>query len=273
MKLSIITINLNNASGFQKTIESVISQTFTDFEYIVIDGGSTDGSVDVIKKYADKISYWVSEPDKGIYNAMNKGIKNANGEYLQFLNSGDWLVDKNVLAKIFSIFFCEDIIYGNRIEVYEDKNEKLNKGHQKSNLSFIDILSGRFFHTCSFSKKKLFEQYGYFDENFKIISDFGFFLKVIGLGYAKVKYIDIPISYFDMTGISKIAQYKSLHDKELEEIKKEIGSLVILANYEQYLKYVQYGRMLEKLKSSKILWFFFRVLYKISHYLTHNLEK
>ncbi|MDR2910496.1 MAG: glycosyltransferase [Bacteroidales bacterium] len=95
MKLSIITINLNNVAGLQKTIESVVKQTFTDYEYIVIDGGSTDGSADIIKQHANKITYWVSEPDKGIYNAMNKGIRVAKGEYCLFLNSGDWLINSN----------------------------------------------------------------------------------------------------------------------------------------------------------------------------------
>ena len=270
MKLSIITVNLNNAEGLRKTIESVVAQTFIDFEYIVIDGGSTDGSVDIIKQYADKITYWVSESDEGIYNAMNKGIRIANGEYLQFLNSGDWLVDENVYTQIFSNSFCEDIIYGNRIEVYEDKKEKLNKGHQKSDLLFIDVFRGDFFHTCAFTKRKLFEQHGYFDEDFKIVSDFGFFLKVIGLGYARVKYIDIPISYFDMTGISKAPQYKPLHDKEIEEIRKKIWPSGIIASYEQYLKYEQYNRILKKLKSSKISRLFFRILYKTLRYLTNN---
>ena len=89
MKLSVITINFNNRDGLRKTIESVVNQTYNDFEYIIIDGGSTDGSVDVIKEYADRIDYWVSEPDKGIYNAMNKGIDVAKGEYCIFMNSGD----------------------------------------------------------------------------------------------------------------------------------------------------------------------------------------
>lgn len=96
MKLSIITINYNNREGLRKTIESVVAQTTREFEYIVIDGGSTDGSVDVIKEFSDYIDYWVSEPDKGIYNAMNKGVKVAHGDYCQFLNSGDWLYDSNV---------------------------------------------------------------------------------------------------------------------------------------------------------------------------------
>ena len=82
MKLSVITINYNNRDGLKKTIESVVNQTYKDFEYIIIDGGSTDGSVEVLKEYSDKIDYWVSEPDKGIYNAMNKGIDIAKGEYV-----------------------------------------------------------------------------------------------------------------------------------------------------------------------------------------------
>jgi glycosyltransferase involved in cell wall biosynthesis len=100
MKLSIITINYNNAEGLKRTIESVTGQTFRDFEYIVIDGGSTDGSTDVINEYADHISYWVSELDKGIYNAMNKGVAAAHGEYCNFLNSGDIYYNNEILANV-----------------------------------------------------------------------------------------------------------------------------------------------------------------------------
>ena len=96
MKFSIITINYNNVEGLRNTIKSVVNQTYTDYEFIIIDGGSTDGSVEVIKEYANIITYWVSEPDKGIYNAMNKGIEVANGEYLNFMNS---------------IFFFKDVLY------------------------------------------------------------------------------------------------------------------------------------------------------------------
>jgi len=110
--LSIISINLNNVAGLQKTIESVWPQTFTDYEYIIIDGGSTDGSIDIIKKYSDKITYWISEKDNGIYHAMNKGIEVAKGDYCLFLNSGDWLVDKKILENVFSNNHSEDILYG-----------------------------------------------------------------------------------------------------------------------------------------------------------------
>ena len=100
MKLSIITVNLNNRDGLQKTIDSVVSQTFKDYEWIVIDGGSTDGSKELIEQYADHFTDWVSEPDKGIYNAMNKGIGMASGEYIQFLNSGDSLVSGHVVDQM-----------------------------------------------------------------------------------------------------------------------------------------------------------------------------
>ena len=112
MKYSIITINYNNRDGLRRTIESVVNQTFRDFEYIIIDGGSTDGSVEVIKKYADRIDYWVSEPDKGIYNAMNKGILQAHGEYLNFMNSGDCFYDEECLYKVSTSNLKADIIVG-----------------------------------------------------------------------------------------------------------------------------------------------------------------
>ena len=109
-KYSIITINYNNAEGLRRTIKSVVSQTFVDYEYVIIDGGSTDGSVDVIKEYENKISYWVSEKDGGIYNAMNKGVKVAHGEYLIFMNSGDIFYSDSVLSDVRHHIQDEDIL-------------------------------------------------------------------------------------------------------------------------------------------------------------------
>ena len=118
MKYSIITVNFNNKEGLRKTIESVIHQSFCDFEYIVIDGGSTDGSMDIIKEYESHINYWVSEPDKGIYNAMNKGILKAQGDYINFMNSGDCLYDNNVLNNTLP-YLTADIVYG-RLFYFKD---------------------------------------------------------------------------------------------------------------------------------------------------------
>src|SRR5690606_22317295 len=110
-KLSIVTINLNNLVGLQKTMQSVFNQTFTDYEYIVIDGGSTDGSKEYIEKHTNKLVYWVSEKDGGVYEAMNKGIIKATGEYCNFLNSGDYFWNNSVLEK--SLVHNEvDIFYG-----------------------------------------------------------------------------------------------------------------------------------------------------------------
>ena len=115
MKYSIITINYNNKDGLEKTILSVLGQTCHDYEYIIIDGGSTDGSVDVIKKYANRIDYWVSEPDSGRYPAMNKGINQAKGDYLNFMNSGDTFYSSTVLVDIAKMNYTEDIITDSRL--------------------------------------------------------------------------------------------------------------------------------------------------------------
>jgi glycosyltransferase involved in cell wall biosynthesis len=210
-KLSIITINLNNAEGLSRTIKSVLSQTFTDFEYVIIDGASTDGSVDIIKQYVDKITYWVSEPDKGIYNAMNKGILKANGEYLLFLNSGDYLYSDSVLEKVFgqnesSASILTGImqkINSDSCFIELDKGQLYKRriaGYEK--LTLYDMFYGTLNHSSSFIKRNLFEEYGLYNENYKIVSDWIFFLIAIGLNSVDVKYIDVVISCFDMTGIS-----------------------------------------------------------------------
>ena len=130
MKLSIITVNLNNKDGLQKTIDSVISQTYKDFEWIIIDGGSTDGSKELIENYSDYVSYWVSEPDKGIYNAMNKGIKQSHGEYLQFLNSGDIFIEDNTLKQVVSQLVNEDIVFGYAVIINNNTKKRVNIRHE-----------------------------------------------------------------------------------------------------------------------------------------------
>ena len=112
MKLSVITVNFNDAQGLERTIKSVISQTFRDYEFIIIDGGSTDSSIDVIKKYEDHINFWVSEPDGGIYQGMNKGLSHAKGDYVNFMNGGDSFHAPDVLETIFSLNTEADIITG-----------------------------------------------------------------------------------------------------------------------------------------------------------------
>lgn len=206
MKLSIITVNLNNRDGLQKTIDSVVSQTFKDFEWIVIDGGSNDGSRELIERFADHITYWVSEPDKGIYNAMNKGIRVAQGEYLLFLNSGDWLYNGTVLERFANGNYLEDIVYGNIIKVFGNGKEQNSKTdplycNTADKLTLRSLAFGTIPHQASFIKKDLFAKYGLYDESYKIVSDNVFYIKTILEGDASYRYIDMDVSFFDAEGI------------------------------------------------------------------------
>jgi glycosyltransferase involved in cell wall biosynthesis len=204
-EISIITINLNNAQGLQKTIQSVICQTFTNYEYIIIDGGSNDHSVEIIKNYQSKITFWISEPDKGIYNAMNKGILNSKGNYCLFLNSGDWLLNENAFENIMKLQLNEDIIYCDLADN--------NKG-----IVYPDLLSPYFFfksslgHPSALIKKKLFEKNGLYNEDYKIISDWEFFLKVILIEKCSYKHFPQKLTFFNDEGISS---------KLLELVKQE----------------------------------------------------
>jgi len=202
MKLSIITVNLNNAEGLQETIESVVSQTFTDFEYIVIDGGSTDGSVEIIKQYTDKITYWVSELDKGIYNAMNKGILQAKGKYCLFLNSGDWLTDENVISDFILSDFAEDFIVGNVFLVDEKNISTLLKSEDTNDLTFDLFYRNTLPHQAAFIKRDLFSKIGLYDEMYRIVSDWEFFIKAFVFFNCTYRHFDRIITNFDITGIS-----------------------------------------------------------------------
>ena len=195
MKLSIITVNKNNAQGLERTIQSVINQTFKDFEYIIIDGASTDSSVGVIKKYADKIDYWVSEPDTGIYNAMNKGIKVAKGEYLLFLNSGDWLVDEKILYR--ACLYCNayDFIYG------KIKYSKSGSIYGKE-FNYSDLLFQNIHHQAIFYKRIIFDILGIYSEKFEIVADYELNIKIFRTDSFKIKYIDEIISLVEDNGIS-----------------------------------------------------------------------
>ena len=190
MKLSIITINLNNREGIKKTIDSVVSQTFTDFEWIVIDGGSTDGSRELIEQFADSIAYWVSEPDKGIYNAMNKGILKSNGEYLLFLNSGDYLVSPVVLSQFSELETNEDYVVGN-VEVEDDGERIILRSPEKADFRFH--FNSSLPHQACFIKRSVFETYGLYNEENKIVSDWENSLYSLVVGNAKYRHIDLTV--------------------------------------------------------------------------------
>lgn len=205
-KLSIITINLNNLEGLQKTMQSVFNQTFTDFEYIIIDGGSTDGSKELIEKQGNKLVYWISEKDKGIYNAMNKGIVKANGEYILFMNSGDYLYSDNTLKGVFERSNNEDIIYGDAM-VDEGKGDRNHVWICPSNLTFRYFLTRTIHHTSALIKRALFAKWGRYNEDLKIMADWEFFIKAICLYQVSYKHVNQIISCFSQEGISSQSEY------------------------------------------------------------------
>ena len=246
MKLSIITVNLNNKNGLQKTIDSVVSQTFKDFEWIVIDGGSIDGSRELIEQYADHFAYWVSEPDKGVYNAMNKGIRVAKGEYLQFLNSGDWLWNETALERCFSHGFTADIAYADLYIFRENGFEER---------CYSDHLSLRFFykttvcHNSTFIKRLPLANELY-DESLKIVSDWKFFL-IQFINNKSFEHINEFVIAFDKSGMSSV--YKELYKQERSEVverilpswalqcNREMDEMEDLLNLYQVKKVLEFG--------------------------------
>ena len=222
MKLSIITVNYNDAEGLERTIMSVISQSFKDFEFIVIDGGSTDASVDVIKKYEDNIDYWVSERDGGIYSGMNKGLRQAKGEYVNFMNGGDCFHSPDVLDKIFSLKSDADIITGTHSE-----NGLRNVG--KGGVTMLDLYKWAIDHQASFIRRELALQHPY-DEKYRIVSDWKFFIEALILDDCSFCFTDTIVVDVDMKGISNTNF--GLDKQEREEVLKELFPERVLKDYQ-----------------------------------------
>ena len=199
-KLSVITINYNNLEGLKKTIESVFSQTCKEFEYLIIDGGSTDGSVAYIESKSDAIDYWISEPDKGIYNAMNKGIELATGEYILFINSGDHLFSNKVVKSAEKYLQSYDVIYFNLQIISEDNRFKIHSLPDK--LKFSDFFIDSWPHPSTFTKRELFDKVGLYDENLKIFSDWKFMILALFKYQCSYLKVDKILSTFYLGGIS-----------------------------------------------------------------------
>lgn len=255
MKLSIITINRNNATGLRKTIESVVNQTYTDFEYIIIDGASTDDSVNIIKEYADKIDYWISEPDKGIYNAMNKGILKASGEYLLFLNSGDCLFNKQVLFEVFDKPFNEDFVYGDEII---EINSRQIKSTYPNKLDFGYLRRGGLPHQSTFIRREMFDNELY-NENYKVISDWEFVVENIIFRNKTYLKKNITVTVFDGNGVSASADLKSrekrlvLSKKFNDNILKDFNNSDILYAKSQTQEYLLLDTLNENITNLKII--------------------
>ena len=273
MKLSIITINYNNAEGLRKTLASVASQTFRDFEHIIVDGGSTAGSVEVIREYADNEAIrqenskadnlassphhlitsspiiWISEKDRGVYDAQNKGVCLAHGEYCYFLNAGDTFCNEHVLELIFKpltfnlspLTSTPDILYGNEI-IVDGNGQRIGIARGVENPSFVDLYNSCMKHQASFIRRDLFEQYGMYDADMRICSDFDWFFRVIAFhDDVTLQYIDVDIAYFENTGISYHAP--ELCAKERQQMLDRYMSKRMQRDYAMLGKYPRLSRV------------------------------
>lgn len=228
--ISIITINLNNASGLKKTIESVASQSFNNYEYVVIDGGSTDGSFDIIEQNSAHVNHWVSEKDNGIYSAMNKGILAASGEYLLFLNSGDYLSAPDILQKISGYLGKEDIVYGNLYQLVKARLvETIYPATITAKYFFVNSIP----HPASFIKKELFEKYGLYNTKYKIVSDWEFFFLAVCKHNCTTRHLPFFVTVYNLLGISHTQS--SLSQSEREQVYQE-HFLAYKKRYEPVLK-------------------------------------
>jgi len=256
MIFSIITVNKNNATGLEKTIKSVICQTFDKYEYIIIDGNSTDKSTEVLKIYSSHINYWISEPDSGIYNAMNKGIRKAQGKYCIFLNSGDCLIDNTTLTELFyEVSNSEDagIYYTDSIAT----NHPYFQPPKRIDINYF--IAHNLNHQNTLIKRSLFLEHGFYNEKLRISSDYEFWLRELWNFKTTFIYIKTKISIYDSFGISSTANYDKELDASILAVFGPLGeSLVKLRQY----SHSTYGAIIENYGSSQLLEFSLK-MYKL----------
>lgn len=239
--VSIITVNLNNAEGLEKTIHSVVKQNYSSIEYIIIDGGSTDNSKSIIDNYSQNIYLSISEPDNGVYHAMNKGINKANGNYLLFLNSGDTLIGDDAIQSLIDGGDNTDLIYGNLLMQNNTENREC---------IFPDELSFKFFfinslpHPCTLINSSLFSKVGKYREDFKIASDWAFFIQAVCLHNCSYKHINKAIAVFHLGGLS------STHTEVIQKERQTIMNEYFPCFEKDYIELFRVEAELKKVRST-----------------------
>lgn len=256
MLVSIITVNLNDSVGLERTCASVFKQSFTDYEHIIIDGASVDGSLDYIETHSDKFSYWISEPDSGVYCAMNKGIRQAKGKYLLFLNSGDILCN-NSLSSISKNLHSVDFIYTN-INIRDGSKTYVEKPPEI--LSFRYLYDNTPPHQSTFIRREIFKKLGNYDESLRIVSDWKFFILAVCKYNATYLYVDKILTTFFLGGISSNPENRKQMEAERNQVlEKEFSILLEDIRHTFFLE-----RVIRNLRKSKKIKFlqYFKVLDK-----------
>lgn len=253
VKLTIITINYNNNSGLIKTIESIINQTWSDFEFIIIDGGSTDESLSTIKKYDKHINYWISERDNGVYDAMNKGIQLAKGTFVNFMSSGNYYYTNTILEEIHDKFRNDvGILYGDSSCFNEAGYDRVEKTPSK--LTFSHFVTSGINHQASFIKRDLFFKYFLYNTEYKISSKWEFFIYVICKRNEPYEHLQKTICNYDFSGISPIPKKLYIYHQERETIMKKYFSS-FYEDFEYYNTVIDPRiRKVFRIKNNKILW-------------------
>ena len=254
MLVSIVTVNFNHLEGLKRTYESVVNQTFGDYEWIVIDGGSTDGSREFIEQHQDHFAYWCSEKDNGIYHAMNKGIRQAKGEYLNFMNAGDTFACCETLAGVFGKQRTADILYG--YMPIGNINGKLHSSfrNMKKILQWYDLYPYTLPHQASFIKRVLFEEVGMYDEVCRVVSDSLWFSKAILIHKASYEFIPNKIAIFEGGGLGSTGIQVNERDRQKQ------GVFPDYVHDEDF----QFLRKMSLVHSYKLTAFLFRVVYRIA---------
>lgn len=242
MKISIITVVYNNAHVIKNAIDSVLNQTYDNIEYIIIDGKSTDGTVEIIQSYGDKINTFISEPDCGIYDAMNKGIKLATGDVVGILNSDDWYSSHDVIENIIKIFEHKKVesVFADLVYVRPANLEKVVRYYDSSYFSPNKFAYGWMpAHPTFFCKRELYEIYGYFRTDYKIAADFELLVRFLATHQTRYFYFQHPIVTMRLGGVS--TSFKSLYINSIEQLRAckdngiQTNILKILSKYPRKL--------------------------------------
>jgi glycosyltransferase involved in cell wall biosynthesis len=232
--VSIVTVNLNDRDGLERTLGSIGRQAFTDREVIVVDGGSTDGSVDVVRAHAHVVTDWLSEKDSGIYDAMNKGIRRARGTYCAFVNAGDALASDEALGRFFGAGEpVEDVLYSDAVVEHEDGSTSVWPTPEE--LTWDYLMQTTLPHPSAAIRRDLFDRLGLYDTRFRIGADYEFFLRALVVHGATWRRVPVPLGHFVEGGISSRPESFAASREERQLAKERALSPLLRAHFEEYL--------------------------------------
>lgn len=214
--ISVVIVVYNAKHTIKFTIDSILGQTYEEIEIVIIDAKSVDGTVDIVKSYGNKINYFISEKDEGVYDAMNKGVMAANGEWVFFLGADDVLVDENIFSSIFNSTKYEgiDLLYG---DVILTSNNKIYGGER----TYMSLVDKNICHQSIFYKKNIFDKIGKYNLDYKILGDFDFNIRVFENTTLKTQYINKVIALYNNKGLSSYTLDKNFHKQILITFLKD----------------------------------------------------